>query len=120
MRQLGRWAFVICMGFAAPSWAFVDANTASAADLSSIKGLGPSTSQRLIQARQSQPFETWDDLIQRTPGIGPATAQKLSAGGLRVRGQPYTTGDTKHAAGGQVQSGEAIWRPMVPKPVPPR
>ena len=120
MRQLWPLVFGLCVGFAPSSWAFVDANTASAADLASIKGLGPGTSQRLIQARQSQPFESWDDLIQRTPGVGPATAQKISAGGLRVRGQPYQSGQGQHSGVGHGQSGEAVWRPMVPKPVPPR
>ena len=120
MRQLWPWALAVWMGVAAPAWAFVDANTASPADLASIKGVGPSTSQRLVQTRQSQPFQNWDDLIQRMPGIGPATAQKMSAGGLRVHGQPYKQGELHNTGSNPSSTGEAIWRPMIPKAVPPR
>lgn len=103
---------LFALSLATPSWAFVDANTASPADLASVKGLGPSTSQRVVQARQTAPFKDWDDFIARTPGVGPATAQKLSAGGLRIQGLAYE--QAPHSAS------EAIWRPMVPKPLPPR
>lgn len=101
----------LAMGVIRSAWAFVDANTASADDLASIKGLGPSTSQRLVQTRQTAPFKNWDDLIARMPGVGPATAQKLSAGGLRIQGLAY-----EQATGSNT---EAIWRPMLPKPLPP-
>jgi competence protein ComEA len=101
----------LALGVVHSAWAFVDANTASAADLASIKGLGPSTSQRLVQTRQTAPFKNWDDLIARMPGVGPATAQKLSAGGLRIQGLAYEQATSSNT--------EAIWRPMLPKPLPP-
>lgn len=118
MRQLCLWVLLGCLGFATPAWAFVEANSASAADLATIRGLGPSTSQRLVQARQNGPFQSWDDLISRISGVGPATAQKLSDGGLRVQGQAFGAG--QDSAGSARNTAEAIWRPMVPKPVPPR
>ena len=121
MRQLWPVVFLLCCAMAAPAWSFVDANTASAADLSTIKGLGPSTSQRLVQARQQGAFQNWDDMIDRVSGVGPATAQKLSDSGLRIQGQAFRPlASSTGAAGGGGHTAEAIWRPMIPKPLPPR
>jgi competence protein ComEA len=120
MRQLWPLAFVWCAAMAAPAWSFVDANTASAADLTTIKGLGPSTSQRLVQARQQGAFQNWEDMIARVTGVGPATAQKLSDSGLRIQGLPFRpVSNLQGATGFGGLTGEAIWRPMIPKPLPP-
>ncbi|MFM6986737.1 MAG: ComEA family DNA-binding protein, partial [Hydrogenophaga sp.] len=62
--------------------AAVDVNTASEADLDSIKGIGPGTSGKLIAARKNSTFKDWADLITRVPGIGPKRAVQLSAQGL--------------------------------------
>ena len=61
-------------------------------DLDGLRGLGPSTTRRILQERERQPFRDWRDLMQRTPGIGPKKAAQLSAQGLRVQGQPYPDG----------------------------
>ena len=66
----------------------VDANTATRAELESLPGLGPALAQRLLAAR---PFKDWADLTRRVPGIKAATARKLSAAGLRVAGQAFST-----------------------------
>lgn len=67
----------------------VDVNKASAADLDSIKGVGPSTSTRIIQARKTAPFKDWSDLVKRVPGIAEKRAVQLSAQGLTVNGEAY-------------------------------
>lgn len=69
--------------------AAVEANRASAEDLIAIKGIGPATSQRIIEARSSQPFSHWNDFIDRVRGIGPTRAARLSEQGLRVNGQSF-------------------------------
>lgn len=74
---------------AATSFAAVDINTGTAADLDSIKGIGPNTSAKIIEARKASPFKNWDDLIQRVPGIGGKRATKLSSQGLTVNGDSY-------------------------------
>lgn len=74
---------------AAAAMAAVDANTASPADLDSIKGIGPGTSGKLIEQRKTAKFKDWSDLIQRVPGIGDKRAAKLSAEGLTVNGTPF-------------------------------
>lgn len=69
--------------------AAVDVNKASEADLDSIKGVGPSTSTQIIEARKSAPFKNWNDLMQRVKGIGDKRAAKLSQEGLTVNGEAY-------------------------------
>lgn len=78
--------------FAAASFAAVDINTATVADLDSIKGIGPGTSAKILEARKASPFKNWDDLIQRVPGIGDKRAVKLSSEGLTVNGDTFKTG----------------------------
>lgn len=69
--------------FALPS---IEVNRASDSDLTTVRGIGPSTSRKILAAR---PFRDWADLIDRVSGIGPATAVKLSAQGLTVNGMRY-------------------------------
>ena len=58
-------------------------------DLDGLRGLGPTTTRLILQQRERQPFKDWKDLMQRTPGMGPQKAARLSEQGLRVQGQPY-------------------------------
>jgi len=74
---------------AAASFAAVDINTATVADLDSIKGIGPNTSTKILQARKAAPFKSWSDLMQRVPGIGEKRAVKLSTEGLTVNGEAF-------------------------------
>lgn len=86
------WKTVIALvlaAFSALAMAAVDVNSASAADLDSIKGIGPGTSSKILAARKASTFKDWNDLIQRVSGIGAARAAKLSANGLRVNGTSY-------------------------------
>ena len=56
----------------------IDINTASAAELETLSGVGPKTAAAIIEGR---PYATVDDLL-RVKGIGPATLEKL---------RPYVT-----------------------------
>lgn len=67
----------------------VDVNKASAADLDSIKGVGPGTSTKIIEARKTAPFKDWNDLVKRVPGIAEKRAAQLSAQGLTVNGDSF-------------------------------
>ncbi len=80
--------------FAVACWAAVDVNTATAADLDSVKGIGPGTSGKMLEARKASPFKNWADLVDRVPGIGDKRAIKLSAEGLTVNGEAYKPGST--------------------------
>lgn len=67
----------------------MDVNTANEAELDSVRGLGPSSTARILGAREQGPFKDWADLMQRVKGIKPATAVKLSASGLTVNQLPF-------------------------------
>ena len=71
------------------SFAAVDVNKATEADLDSIKGIGPSTTSRILQERKTSTFKNWQDLITRVPGIGDKRAEKLSQEGLTVNGDVF-------------------------------
>ncbi|MBV1732948.1 MAG: helix-hairpin-helix domain-containing protein [Hydrogenophaga sp.] len=79
---------------AASAFAAVDVNSASEADLDSIKGIGPGTSTRILGERKAGKFKDWADLIQRVSGIGEKRAAKLSAEGLTVNGVAHQATST--------------------------
>ena len=54
----------------------VNVNTASAADLQKLPGVGPVTAQAIVAARADRPFRTVADL-DRVRGIGAKTIEKL-------------------------------------------
>ena len=64
-------------------------NQANEAELDSVKGLGPSTTARILEARTQALFSDWADLMRRVKGIKPKLAAKLSEAGLRVNGQVF-------------------------------
>jgi competence protein ComEA len=74
---------------AAASFAAVDVNKATVAELDGIKGIGPAMSARILDARKRGEFKSWDDLLARVKGIGQGNAAKYSAGGLTVNGEPF-------------------------------
>lgn len=80
---------VTAMLFAVASWAAVDANKASDAELDSLKGVGPALSKRIIEARKEGEFKDWPDFMSRVKGVKEKAAAKLSAEGLTVNGKPF-------------------------------
>ena len=87
-----KWILVLGALVVTAAFAGVEVNTASEADLDSIKGIGPATSAKMLESRRNSKFRDWNDLIQRTNGIGNKRAAKLSTEGLRVNGLPYQAG----------------------------
>jgi competence protein ComEA len=70
------------------SFAAIDVNKASAAELDSIKGIGPAMSKRIIDERSVKgSFKDWSDFDMRVKGIGEKSSIKLSSAGLTVNGQ---------------------------------
>jgi competence protein ComEA len=55
----------------------VNLNTASAAELDALPGVGPVLAQRIVDHRKQGPFRSVDELDD-VPGIGPARAAELS------------------------------------------
>ena len=82
------------VAFGLPSFA-LDVNLATEAELDNLRGLGPAFTRRVMAARSQQPFADWPDLMRRVSGMGPITAQKLSAQGLTVQGQVFMAPERK-------------------------
>ena len=74
------------MALAATAASAVDVNSATAQQLESVSGIGPSTARTIVQERErAGAFESLDDLAERVRGIGPK-AKALQAAGLTVGG----------------------------------
>ena len=67
----------------------IDFNQASEAELDSLRGVGPATTRRILQARAERPFSDWADLTRRVRGIGHTSAASFSSQGFVVNGAPY-------------------------------
>jgi len=80
---------IVAMVYAAAAFAAVDVNKATAADLDGIKGIGPSTSTRILDERKKGNFKNWNDFIERVKGVGEGNAAKFSAEGLTVGGARF-------------------------------
>ena len=105
----------LAMFYAAMSFAAVDANTATAAELDSVKGIGPGMSTRIIDERKKSPFKDWSDLISRVKGVGNKNAVKFSTGGLTVNGVAYSGAPAAApAAKPAAQTAPAAAKPAVP------
>lgn len=95
--MLKKLLMLVAMLYASVVFAAVDVNQASAAELDSIKGIGPAISARIIEERKQGAFKDWDDLLKRVKGVGPKSAAGFSASGLTVNGANYAGAATKAA-----------------------
>jgi competence protein ComEA len=82
-------AILAFMLYAATSFAAVDVNKATAAELDGLKGIGPVMSKRILDERKKGEFKSWDDLIARVNGIATTKATSLSKEGLTVAGAAF-------------------------------
>ena len=110
------------MALAAATASAVDVNNATAQQLESVSGIGPSTARTIVQERErAGAFESLDDLAERVRGIGPKKAKALQAAGLTVGG---ADGAAQNAAqGAATPAGRAarrLARPSPPRVGPPR
>lgn len=97
---------VACCAWATGNAIALDINQASEADLDSLKGVGPATTQRILAERGQAPFSSWADLMARVKGLRPPTARKLSGQGLTVNGTSFDEDPPRP-------------QPAVPNPPPP-
>ena len=80
---------LVVMLYAAVCFAAVDVNKASAAELDSIKGIGPAISTKILDERKKGNFKDWNDFILRDKGVGEGNAAKFSTQGLTVDGAAF-------------------------------
>ena len=79
----------VAMLYAAVCFAAVDVNKATAAELDSVKGIGPGISTKILDERKNGTFKDWADFVERVKGVGEGNAAKFSAEGLTVNGQGF-------------------------------
>lgn len=103
-------ALAVSSGFAL---AQVDVNKADAAALDGVKGVGPSMSKAILDARAKGEFKDWADLQGRVKGLGDKKAAKLSESGLVVNGKGKEGAAAKPAA---AKAEKSAAKPAEPKP----
>jgi competence protein ComEA len=74
----------------AAAFAAVDINKANQAELEAIKGIGPSLSAKILDARKTGAFKDWTDLQSRVKGVRAGNSAKFSADGLTVNGAAFS------------------------------
>jgi competence protein ComEA len=90
VHQLVHVVIAACLALISASvFAATEANLATEAELDSVKGLGPSSTARIMKERDQAPFTDWPDFLKRVKGFKPTKAQALSNAGLTVNGTPY-------------------------------
>ncbi|MDO4683432.1 MAG: DUF655 domain-containing protein [Lautropia sp.] len=86
-----------------PVWA-IDINQADAAQLQTLKGIGPRLAERILAERARGGFRDFQDLSSRVKGVGAARIRQWQAQGATVSlpGRPALTG------GGQAKTPSAV------------
>lgn len=82
-------ALVLALVWEAVASAAADMNNATAAQLDSVKGIGPSLSDKILDERKKSTFKDWADFISRVKGMGDKNAAKFSSEGLTVNGAGF-------------------------------
>ncbi len=59
----------------AASKKLVDLNAATEEELETLPGVGPKLAERIVAAREKQPFKSWED-VERLEGVGKKTVEK--------------------------------------------
>jgi len=95
--MLKKFLCTIALVWAAAASGAVEVNKATAADLDSVKGIGPSLSGKILDERKKSNFKDWPDFISRVKGMGDKNAAKFSSEGLTVNGASLK-GDAPAAA----------------------
>ena len=80
---------IVAMLYAVASFAAVDVNKATAAELDGLKGIGPGISSKIVDARKNGEFKDWNDFIERVKGVGEKNAATFSSEGMTVNGAAF-------------------------------
>lgn len=92
----------------------LDANEASIDELQTIRGIGPATAARIVEARRQEPFRDLDDLRERVRGIGEKNLRKMQDAGLAV-GNDHVVPGTGRAKVIEPAAAKRGHTPLAPK-----
>lgn len=93
-------AIVASLLFALPAFAAVDLNSASQAELETVKGIGPAKAKAIIEYRKKNGnFKSADDL-DKVPGFGKKTVDNVK--------KEITVGNAKAAAAGKTAEAKTV------------
>lgn len=102
------------------AWAAVNANTASVEELQTVRGIGPTIAQRIVDERAKGPYKSLDDLQSRVKGVGNSSVKKMAAAGLTTGGSssraPRASNTSRDSAGTASRDGAGKPVPTLPKP----
>ena len=79
-------AFAALMLSISAAFASVNANTATADQLQTVAGIGPTIAQRIVDERRNGSYKSLDDIQARVKGVGETSIRKMAAAGLTVSG----------------------------------
>lgn len=95
---------VSVLAFSVSAWAAVDLNTASQAELETVKGIGPTKAKAIIEFRKKNGnFKSTDDL-GKVPGFGKKTLDKVK--------KDITVGNATAAAAGKTADSQTVKEEM--------
>lgn len=93
-------ALIATLLFALPAFAAVDLNSASQAELETVKGIGPAKAKAILEYRKKNGnFRTIDDL-DKVPGFGKATVDKVK--------KDISVGNATAAAAGKTTDAKTV------------
>lgn len=106
-----RLAAALLLSPAAPA-AALDLNSATAAQLRELKGLGPRSAELIVHERErGGPYRSLEDLSERVRGIGTRKAASLAEAGLTVGKPAAGAPAAKPAPGAPAKAPAAARRP---------
>lgn len=88
-------AFAALLLSISAAFAAVNANTATADELQTVAGIGPTIAQRIVDERRNGPYKSLDDIQARVKGVGETSIRKMAAAGLTVSGGARSKADSK-------------------------
>ena len=94
----------------------LDANSATQAELESIRGVGPALAARIVEARRARPFADLDDLKARVRGVGDANLRRMRDDGLDVGPSGRVQTFTGQAASARAKRERGAGRSAAPRP----
>ncbi len=84
---LGPWPVTAQSLRGAPGVLAIELNQATRAEIESVRAVGVELTERLLQARNAEPFTDWQDLRRRVKGVSRKALEGFAQAGFQIKGQ---------------------------------